>query len=222
MRLIRFLTLLVLQAVLLGLALHALLSGWAPYQTWVVARVPARLVAMPGTSLHSIYWVVALLLPLLYWVATLAIWRRRPPAVRVRTAGGDNLLIHPGAILKFVRRQVEDHPAVVSQKVRVRQSGTRGISITVYINVRPIQSLVTIKNELEASIREGFSQVMGIEKIDDIAIVIGLDDKSLNNRPGPQGEPAAKPEPPARGALTAAEDDHIPMKAMPPEEDETL
>jgi hypothetical protein len=150
-------------------------------------------------------WVAVLLLVILYWVLSLAIWRKRPRAIQVRTSGGETMLIHPGALLKFVRLQVENHPAVVSQRVKVRQKGSRGLSVWAMVNVQPIDSLPTIKRQLESSIRDGFAQVMGIEKIDDVTIVIGLDEKSLTRRPGPGARPEPKPEPPVRGAIEEEE-----------------
>ncbi len=42
---------------------------------------------------------------------------------------------------------------------------------------------------------------MGVQKIDEIRIVIGLDERSLSQRPGVAAEPEPKPEPPVRAAL---------------------
>lgn len=154
-----------------------------------------------GAPVWRLFWIAVFLLLALYWVVGYLVWRHRPRAIQVQTSSGESLLIHPGAILKFVRLQVASHPAVASHKVKIRQKGNRGLSIWTWVNVRPIDSLPAIKRQLEDSIREGFSQVMGIEKIDDVTIIIGLDEKSLNNRPGPAVAPEPKPEPPLRSRM---------------------
>jgi hypothetical protein len=126
----------------------------------------------------------------------------KPKAMRVRTSSGETLLIHRGALIKFVRLRVEAHPAVVTQKIRVNQAGSRGLAVTANVNVRPIQSLPAISRQLESSIREGFIQVMGIEKIDRIDVILGLDEKSMGTGPGANTVAKPEPEPPVKGVLT--------------------
>jgi len=205
MKFIRFLALLALQAILALIAVDALLSDWGhfgrnPLQHLMTARI------LPAGSLSDNFvwrslWALVLLLILLYWISSMAIWRRRPRAMQVRTSGGETILIHPGALLKFTRMQVESHPAVCSQKVRVRQKGNRGLSIWIWVNVTPIDSLPAIKRQIEASIRDGFAQVLGIEKIEEVTIIIGLDERNLTRRPGAKAAAEPRPEPPVRGSL---------------------
>ena len=214
MKLLRFIILAVLQIILILIALDALFSEWGrfgkdPLQQFITAHVVPLSVQADPFVWRSL-WFIVLLLILCYWGSVISIWRRRPKALQVRTSGGEELLIHSGALQKYVRLQVENHPAVVSQKIRIRQRGSRGLSIWLWVNVQPIESLPTIKRQLEDSIRNGFAQVLGIEKIDEITIVIGLDEKNLTRRPGPVGTPEPQPEPPARGTL-----DEPPAKSQP-------
>ena len=205
MRPLRSLVQFFIQLILALIAIDAILSNlWGFSQNPVRNLIGYYLVPTAPLSQNLAWrslWVAVLLLVVLYWVLSLAIWRKRPRAIQVRTSGGETMLIHPGALLKFVRLQVENHPAVVSQKVKVRQKGSRGLSVWALVNVQPIDSLPTIKRQLENSIRDGFAQVMGIEKIDEVTIVIGLDEKSLTRRPGPSARPEPKPEPPVRGMI---------------------
>lgn len=159
------------------------------------------------------FWGGILALLVIYWLVNIAIWRKRPKALQVRTANGEMLLINPAALLKFAKLQVENHPAVVSQKLKIRQKGSRGLSIWIWVNVRPIDSLPTITRQIEESIRQGFAQVMGIEKIDEVTIIVGLDEKSLSSRPGPLATPEPKPEPPLRGAALEEEITYRPAAA---------
>lgn len=168
------------------------------------------------------YLVAGLLLVALYVVTSLVIWMSKPKAMRVRTSSGETLLIHRGALIKFVRLRVEAHPAVVTQKIRVNQAGSRGLAVTANVNVRPIQSLPSISRQLESSIRDGFAQVMGIEKIDRIDVILGLDEKSMGTGPGVDTPARPEPEPPVKGALThtpADEDDYIPARRVDAEPD---
>ena len=201
MKLIRMLALFAILAVLEMIVLDQLLSGRFGFADRPVYSALPELLK-PVTPLSRMcFWLAFGLLPILYVVTNLAIWRRRPRAFRVRTAEGDTILIHPGAIINFVRQSIESHPAVVSQRVRVRQLGSRGVAVRATVNVQPTESLPRIHRQLEQSIREGFSEVLGIEKIDEITIIMGLDEKNMNRRPGATRTPKAKPEPPTRGAL---------------------
>jgi hypothetical protein len=214
MKIIRFFTHFILLAILLLIAVNAIFSGmWQfgeqPIQILLTTYViPAHLLAIP--IVWRAIWLAVLLLIILYWVTSLAIWRRRPKALQVRTADGEDMLIHPGALLKFVQLQVEGHPAVTSQKVKVRQRGTRGLSILIWVDVQPIDSLPTIKRQIEKSVRDGFSQIMGIEKLDEVTIIIGLDKKNLTRRPGAQGSASPQPEPPTHGRLEDRTDELMP------------
>jgi hypothetical protein len=162
------------------------------------------------TADNRLFWFAVAMMPLVYWGAAYALWQRQPGAFRVQAAEGETLLLEPGALTKFARQQIEAHPAVVAQKVRVRQSGSRGLSITARVSVRPIQSLPSIRAGLEKAIRNGFSQVMGVEKIDEVSIIIGLDDRSMTQRPGVGGRPDPAPEAPVRSALPATAPAAIP------------
>lgn len=190
------------------IAVNAVFSGWwifppDPIQNFITNfLVPAQ--DLSRNFVWRAIWAGVLVAIVLYWLLGLLLFKRRPKALQVRTAGGEMMLMHPGALLKFVRLQVESHPAVVSQRVKVRQKGSRGLSVWVWVNVRPIDSLPAIKHQIEESIRNGFSQVMGIEKIDEITTVIGLDEKSLTQRPGPALKAEPRPEPPVRGSLEAS------------------
>ncbi|MCL5269347.1 MAG: Hsp70 family protein, partial [bacterium] len=204
MRALRYLLQVAIHAALFLVALDVILSG-----VWGLADHPmlvllGRVGAPTGPMACYVYWVVALLLPPACWLVQWAIWTRRPAALQVRTSAGDALLIHRGALIKFVRAQVESHPAIVSQRVRVRQIGARGISIKINVSVVPTSSLPEIKRQIESSIRDGFAQVLGIEKIDRIDIVLDLSETDLKTHPGPAGHPAPPSEPPVRGSLTPA------------------
>lgn len=155
------------------------------------------------------------LLVLLIWLLSAFLWRRRPHPFQLRTPEGELLLIHPAAVIKFVHLQVESHPAVISHKVKVRQKAGRALSIAVMVYVQPMDSLPNIKRQVEQSIRSGFSRVLGIDKIEELTIVIGLDDKTISHRPGPAGTPEPKPEPPLRAALEP--EPAPPAPAAPPD-----
>ncbi|HOE97587.1 MAG TPA: alkaline shock response membrane anchor protein AmaP [Candidatus Sumerlaeota bacterium] len=213
MRLIRMLALIALQAIVIGLALDVLLSGVLTMGNRPLTHsLPVWL--QPNNRLTlKLFWSAALLVPLLYWIAAAASWKQRRRSIAVLSSDGEVMLLHPAALHKFVRHQIETHPAVVSHKVDVRESGNKGIAISAVVNVEPIASLNAIKNDLQRSIRDGLEQVMGISKIDDIRIVLGLDEKSITRRPGPERRPKARIEPPMR-ARRAAE--ATPAPSPPP------
>lgn len=179
-----------------------------PVMTWLKEiKWPPLVTGMTklkDPTLQRELWGAAAGLVVLVWLMSLMLWRGRGKAIHARTNDGEVVLVHPGALLKFVHHQVKTHPAVVWHKVRIRQKGNRGISIWVMANVRPIDSLPNIRWQIEEAIRNGFSQVLGIEKLDDVTIIIGLDEKTMNTRPGPTGKPEPKPEPPVRGPLETA------------------
>jgi hypothetical protein len=141
---------------------------------------------------------------MLIWFLSIFLWQGRTRALHVTTTGGEALLIHPGALIKFVKLQVASHPAVVSQRVRVRHKTPGGIAVWIMATVQPVDSLPNIKHQLEEMILTGMRQVLGIDRLDELTIIIGLDEKNLQHRPGPAGTPEPKPEPPVRGPLERA------------------
>lgn len=179
-----------------------------PVLTWLkMIKWPPMVTAMDKLKdpmIQRALWGSAAGLVALVWLMSLMLLRGRGKAIQARTNDGEVVLVHPGALLKFVHHQVKNHPAVVWHKVKIRQKGSRGISIWVMANVRPVDSLPNIRWQLEEAIRQGFSQILGIEKLDDVTIIIGLDEKTMGTRPGPAGKPEAKPEPPIRGPLESA------------------
>lgn len=210
MRFLRKLFLLVIVIFFLLYALDRALQGmfgWGAHPIFdpILASLPDTV--YPFTDLtRRIIWGVIFAFVLIYILLFLSTFKPRPNVLRVRTIQGDTMLLEPGAITKFVRLQIENHPAVVDHKVRVRASGSRGIAVKAKVSVRPIDSLPAIKQELEATIREGFERVIGIEKIDEISLIMGLDEKSLNEQPGPRLTPRPKPEAPVRGELAEPEE----------------
>jgi hypothetical protein len=192
---------------------HPILRHVPVVKTWVVAIAPTTEAptgsVQPGNvpilkRHEDLFWLGTAMIPILYGLLGIVAWRRRPGAFRVQSTQGEVLLLEPAALIKFARVLVENHPAVVTHKVKVRQSGGKGLSITARVSVRPIQSLPAIRASLEQAIRDGFSRVMGIEKIDEIRIILGLDERSLGQRPGSNEEPEPRPEPPTRATLSPA------------------
>jgi hypothetical protein len=152
---------------------------------------------------HRLFWLALGMIPVVYWGITYYQWRSTPGVFRVKAAEGEALLLEPGALIRFARQQVESHPAVVGQKVRVRQSGGRGLSLTANVRVRPIQSLTSIREGLKKLLCDGFVQVMGIQiRPDDIEVIFGLDNSPVGERPGIEGDAEPRPEPPTRAALS--------------------
>jgi hypothetical protein len=198
MKPLRYLALWVSLVILLLIGLNGLLSGlWTIRINPVLSFLPTRLTDV-RPFIHRLYWLIAFLMPALYMVLVVWSWRQRPGPLRLRTATGDNLLIHPGAILKIVRLQIENHPAVVAQKLWVRQAGGRSVAVRAMITIRPITSLPQIKSELESAIRDGLTQIIGVEKVEDIQIVLNLDDKDIAYKPGSAAKAQPVPEPPLR------------------------
>ena len=174
----------------LGLPAHPFL-GWLPEalrsDSWLLKRL---------------YATLAFLLPIAYLVSTWLIWKSSSEAIKVQSRSGGLILLHPATLQRFVRTQLDSHPAVVSHgKIDVHQTGRKGVGVDAMVNVEPIAALHSIQTELESSIRDGLVQIMGIEKIGDIRIVLGMDEKSMKRRPGPSARPRPKPEPPARAPL---------------------
>jgi hypothetical protein len=199
-RLLQRLLLVILLLFVFLIGLDRVLAGlWGLGPHPVLAHTPGlRFWLSAGAGLRArVFWLGLTLMPILYLLISLA-RLRRPGAFLVESSNGENLHLDPAALTKFARVQVENHPAVVAQKVAVRQSGGNSISVTARVTVRPIQSLPSIRAALERLIRDGFSQVMGIEKIDEVKIVIGLDERSIGERPGLDSAPEPRPEPPLR------------------------
>lgn len=162
------------------------------------------------------FWAATGALTVGIWLISIFLWQSRSRALPVRTTNGELVLIHPGALIKFVRLQVESHPAVVAHRARVRQKGREGLAVWVMATVRTVDTLENIKRQLEEKIRSGFAQVLGIDHIDELTVVIGLDEKNLTQRPGPSGAAAPKPEPPLRGPLERTGNGETPRDAEPP------
>jgi hypothetical protein len=205
MRFLRFLLSLSVHIVLLLIAVDALMTLRYPQPGHALGRAlfssfPTWLGPLSIIK-QQIWWSAALALVLVSWILAFVSIRVRPRPLRVKTPEGDSLLLDPGAIINFAHAQIEAHPAVTHHRIKVRQVGGRSVAITARVKVIPLQSLPAIKRELETTIRDGFSQVLGIDKIDDITIILGLDEKNLGRRPGPPGK-AEPPVPvPARGSL---------------------
>lgn len=174
-----------------------------PVGAWMT-RWLVRPETLARPEVWRLLWALTALLVVLIWLLTIFLWQGRTRALHVTTTSGEELLIHPGALIKFVKLQVESHPAVVSQRVRVRQKTPGGIAVWIMATVQPIDSLVSIKHQIEEMILFGLRQVLGIDRLDELTIIIGLDDKNLQHRPGPAGTPEPKPEPPVRGPLERA------------------
>lgn len=222
MRVLRFLVSLLVHLLLLLIALDALLALRMPeaghgFANALLMSIPPWLYDPASSVNHQIWWVVAMALVLASWLLAFAAVRIRPRPLRVKTPDGDSLLLDPGAIVNFTHAQIEAHPAVTKHRIKVRQVGGRSVAITARVKVIPLQSLPEIKRELEASIRDGFSQVLGIEKIDDITIILGLDEKSLGRRPGPHGKADPAPQVPARARLETSEQQQLDEFAAEPE-----
>lgn len=150
----------------------------------------------------KLFWWVVLIVPVLSWILLLLRWGSRGPrAFEVRTSSGESILIHPGAIANFASARIEDHPAVSRHTIKVRQSGGKRIALVAQVRLAPNHSWVEASRQIEQSIRDGFAQVMGIEKIDKIELILGQDRKDMMVRPGPAGRAEAAPEAPVRGAL---------------------
>lgn len=161
------------------------------------------------------FWAVAGAVSVAIWLISIFLWQTRSRALPVHTTHGELVLIHPGALIKFIKLQVESHPAVVAHRARVTQKGREGLAIWVMATVRTVDTLENIKRQLEDKIREGFAQVLGIDRLDELTIVIGLDEKNLTQRPGPAGAPPPKPEPPIRGPLERVDEGAL-RNAEPP------
>ena len=146
MKILRLLCLILIHLLVVFLALNVLFSGTLglsadPVLSWIPDKLRPS-----GPWVRKFYWAAALLLPVLYWICSFVIWKGSPRALTVKSRDGGTMLIHPGALQTFVRIQLENHPAVVSHKIDVRQSGSKGISVTAMVNVEPIASLYEIKS----------------------------------------------------------------------------
>ncbi|MCE5229938.1 hypothetical protein LLG95_10125 [bacterium] len=210
MKFLRALSLTLLLLGVLAVALDRLLSGlWGLGVNPILGRLFAWSPALinPLTSaLNAQLWAAAALMLLaIYWVLCVTIWLSRPRPLRVRTLSGGTMLIHPGAIIKFVKMQIDSHPAVISSRVRVRQTGNSNLAVGATINVQPIESLPVIDEQIKVAVRDGLSQVMGIEKIDEITLLLDIDQKNISLKPGPSAEAEPEPIPPARASLHAGQ-----------------
>lgn len=153
----------------------------------------------------------------LYWILTLIIFLRRTKPMRMRTKSNDLLLIHPGAMIKFVQNKIEEHPAVVSYRVTVKCK--RGNpSIHAVITIRPIAPLPEIKRQIEASLHDAFTSIMGIEKLHEISIIVSIDPKSLKHVPGSQLPPVRMVEAPVKAPLETAK---VQDESFDPNKDKT-
>lgn len=205
MRFLRSLVLFVILLLVLVVGLDYTLSGVGELQEHPVLEPFLGLLPVLYTDEHTtqwrLFWAGVAFLPVLYWLIGLFIWQQRPTAFRVQSGSGEVMLLESGALIKFARMQVESHPAVVWHKVKLRQTGNKALSVIVRVRVRPIQSLPEIRAGLENSIRRGFAQVMGVENIDEVRIIMGFDEQSLNQRPGVTTPAEEAPEPPQRSQL---------------------
>ena len=198
MKTIRFLTIQIIMVLIFLAGIDAFLGRWG---VWGPDPLLQALPASVVESVHACplcYWWALMGLALLYWLSSWAVMRRRGRALNIMTNTGEAIKIHPGALLKFIRLQLQDHPAIVSQALHVRQSGANGLSITGTIGFRAIDSLPTIKRQVESTIRRGFSQVMGIEKIERIDVAWDIDDKDLSPKPPRTYPIEPSPEPPMK------------------------
>lgn len=213
MKTVRFVVQALIQIIIFAMALNGAIYGWERFG--LGADPVLKFLAIPeyGTIWSRVWWIAVGILPVAVWVTTFMKWRRRPPAIQVRTSEGETMLVHPGALVKLVRHQIDLCDAIARQRVNVYQSSNKGISVKGRISVKHLESLPQVKRELEDNIREGFRTLMGIEKIDKIVLILDFDQKSLDDT-----EPdhkhvetvAPKPEPPVRGGL---EDDAIAFEA---------
>lgn len=206
MRFLRGVMLSLLLLIALTVASNRLLTGlWNLGENPVIVRL---LGWMPDwiyplqKPLNGRLWAAGILALLaVYWALCMAIWWRRPRPMRVRTLSGGTMLVNPGAVIKFVKMQIDGHPAVISSRVRVRQTGSSNLAVGASIDIQPIESLPVIDEQIKAAVRNGLSQVMGIEKIDEITLLLDIDQKNIALKPGPATEPEPEPPPPPRAPL---------------------
>ena len=198
MKTIRFLAIQIIMLLILLAGINAFLGRWGVWGPDPMLQIlPASVIE----SIHSCplcYWWALVGLVLLYWLSSWAVMRRCGRALNIMTNSGEAIRIHPGALLKFIRQQLAGHPAIVSHALQVRQSGAHGLAIGGTIGFRAIDSLPTIKRQVEELIRQGFSQVMGIEKIDRIDVAWDIDDKDLTPKPARMQPIEPPPEPPLK------------------------
>lgn len=220
MKFLRGVTLSLLLLTVLTVASNILLAGtWKLGDDPVIARLfnwaPDWLYPLQSPFNTKIWAAGILALLAIYWVLCMAIWWRRPRPLRVRTLSGGTMLLNPGAIIKFVKNQIDGHPAVISSRVRVRQTGSTSLAIGASINVQPIESLPVIDEQIKAAVRGGLSQVMGVEKIDEITLLLDIDQRNIALKPGPAVQPEPEPVPPARAPLFSEEKVRIETEPAP-------
>jgi hypothetical protein len=161
------------------------------------------------------YWFGAVALILISLIAHYSGWKSgRHKGIRVKTVEGETMLLNPASLNSFVKVQVENHPSVVAHNLRVKQSGSKGLSVSGSVTVQPTRSLPEIEYELVTLIRQGFERVMGIKKINDVTLVLSVTKKDMQRMTAagkpPQGPrkaieaPVKSPLPEAAAALTPA------------------
>ena len=210
MALIRKLLVLGICLLVVLLAMDRLLAGVGdlgprPVTTFLDQLVPWMNMEEWGPVTRQALWTAILLMPLVYWLACLVSMKRQPAAYTLATVEGEPIMISPAAVLKFARLQVEQHPAVVSSKVKVAPAGGQGVSVWAQVTVRPIDSLPAIRGQLEQAVRDGFVQVMGIAKVDRVTVVLDFDERDLAHRPGSKARAEPAPEVPVRGVMEREE-----------------
>lgn len=165
MRFVRYFTQFIVNLALALIALNILLRNWPIFETTydpIWSQLPEWLYFTPADWQYHLVWGLMLLLPMLIWSRILSPRRRPVTHLNVKTKGGEVVRFVPDALNKFVDHQVISHPAVKRHNVRVVQSGGKSITAKGRVKIKVISAVPSIKKEIEDSITDGFSQVLGI------------------------------------------------------------
>jgi hypothetical protein len=217
-RVLRYICILVIHALILFFAWRALLevTGWGrfldesrhPITNLLLELFPFNFdpEVKYGKLLTQIVLVVLVGLPVFYWMGrVIGAMHLKRDVLKVKTPDGHTMLLNPSSMKMFVKVQLDSHQDVVSHSIKVAQVGSHGLRINGYVDVESVRSLPEIEAELVALLKSSFQKIMGIDRVEDIKLIMGLPKKSLKRFSAIEGTPAAAPEAPIRGTLDLSE-----------------
>ena len=225
MRFIRCLLLITMQVLLIAAGIWHFFYGHPVFNQifarWVYPPADANAFDWRPSPLGiDIFWSLVMVLPAVYWLVSLLVYRKNHGTLNVHTSSGDTIQFQLGAIEEFVRAQVKAHPGVSSHSVHVKQERNGAISVNLGIKVKPIDSVPEIHRQVKEILRDGIVNVLGIDNIGTINVEIKRVLGSPRRTSGPLAPARPAPEAPIRATqeeMHLAEETHrLDFKETPP------
>lgn len=169
MRWIAFVTVFLIELIVVALAANGVLSGLFKLgENPVLNLLPEAVLPLgPGTT--RTYWAFLLLLPVLHALVVIQMWKNGR-SVSFKTSQSDTVSLTRKAIIQCIKNELSGVEAISKHAVAIKQIGSRAIDLHIELKVRPIENIPELQARIARSVRRSLSEILGIENIRKIRI----------------------------------------------------